>query len=83
MPSTARAITEPPAAGARVEIRDEEWMVRSVKTASTGGLAVHVTGLSELVRGKDYIFLDKLDQIRELRPEDTGLFHDDSPRYRR
>ena len=64
-------------------IRDEEWGVRSVKTASFGGLAVHVTGTSELVKGKDAIFLSELDDIQELRPEDTELVLDDSPQYRR
>ena len=71
------------APGARVEIRDEEWMVRAVKGTNFGGQAVHVVGLSELVRGKDSIFLTKLDEIRELRPEETKLVHDDSPQYRR
>ena len=71
------------APGARVEIRDEEWMVRSVKSTSLGGQAVHVVGLSELVRNKDSIFLTELDPVRELRPEKTKLVHDDSPQYRR
>jgi len=71
------------APGARVEIRDEEWMVRSVKGSTFGGHSVHVVGLSELVRGKDSIFLTELDEVRELRPEETALVHDDSPQYRR
>ncbi len=71
------------APGARVLIRDEDWMVRSAMPTSTGGTAVRVTGLSELVRGKDAIFLDDLDDITELRPEVTKLVTDDSPRYRR
>ena len=71
------------APGARVEIRDEEWMVRSVKGATFGGRALHVVGVSELVRGKDAIFLTELDEVRELRPEETQLAHDDSPQYRR
>ncbi len=71
------------APGARVEIRDEEWMVRSIKGATFGGRSVHVIGVSELVRGKEAIFLTDLDQVRELRPEETALVHDDSPQYRR
>lgn len=71
------------APGARVEIRDEEWMVRSVKASGYGGQAVHVLGLSELVRNKESIFLSRLDEIRELKPEDTALVHDDSAQYRR
>ena len=71
------------APGARVEIRDEEWMVRSVKDSRFGRHAVRVVGVSELVRGKEAIFLSELDQIRELKPEETALVHDDSPQYRR
>lgn len=71
------------APGARVEIRDEEWMVRAVKGTSTGHGSVHVIGVSELVQGKEAIFLSALDKIRPLLPEETDLVHDDSPRYRR
>lgn len=69
--------------GARVIIRDEEWIVRQTRTSSNGGVAVHVTGLSELVRGKQAIFLSELDPPEELRPESTRLVHDKSPRFRR
>ena len=71
------------APGARVEIRDEEWLVRSVRPATFGGQAVHVVGMSELVRNKDAIFLTELDSVRELLPEETKLVHDDSPQYRK
>ena len=71
------------APGGRVVVRDEEWIVRSVNHATSGGSAVRVTGTSELVRGKDAIFLSELDEIVELRPEDTELVHDPSPQYRR
>jgi len=71
------------APGARVEIRDEEWMVRTVKPTRFSGQAVHVVGVSELVRGKESIFLSELDKIHELKPEETALVHDDSPQYRR
>ncbi|HYD49939.1 MAG TPA: DEAD/DEAH box helicase, partial [Terriglobales bacterium] len=84
MPAPVRST--PPLAlapGARVVIRDEEWIVHSVKPASWGGSAVHVTGTSELVRGKPAIFLSELDGIRELRPEETALVDDLSPQYRR
>lgn len=71
------------APGARVEIRDEEWLVRSTKWRNPGGLHVTVVGVSELVRGRDAIFLSELDEIKELRPKETALVHDDSPQYRR
>ena len=71
------------APGARVEIRDEEWLVRRVTGSNFGGQSVHVMGLSELVKNKEAIFLTDLDDIRELKPEETGLVHDESPQYRR
>ena len=43
------------APGARVLVRDEEWIVRCAEKATPGDNAVHVTGLSELVRGRDAI----------------------------
>jgi ERCC4-related helicase len=69
--------------GSRVVIRDEEWLVRGNKSISTGGIALHVIGISELVRNHPAIFLSSLDEIKELKPEDTQLVVDDSPRYRR
>jgi superfamily II DNA or RNA helicase len=71
------------APGARVVVRDEEWLVRTTRSTSTGGSAVHVTGLSPLIRNKQAIFLTELDEVTELRPEDTRLVADLSPQYRR
>ena len=73
--------TFPP--GARVVIRDEEWLVKGNKPISTGGVALSVVGLSELVKNHHAIFLSTLDDIQELKPEDTQLVQDDTPRYRR
>lgn len=71
------------APGARVEVRGEEWMVRRAEPTSTSHTAVHVTGLSELVRNKTAIFLTDLDEVRVLKPEDTAFVADPSPQYRR
>lgn len=71
------------APGSRLLIRDEEWLVKSALPVTTGGAAVRAVGLSELVRNHEAVFLSKLDQIEELRPEDTKLADDDSPQYRR
>ncbi len=59
-----------------------EWAVEKCLALPTGGHAVHVKGLTELVRGHQAIFLDKLDEIRALRPEDTRLVSDDSTGFR-
>ena len=59
------------APGARVEIRDEEWMVRAVQATATGAHALRVVGVSDLVRGRDAMFLDDafafVDDVDALR----------------
>lgn len=75
-------LTQSLAPGSRVRIRDEEWMVEKCLPLPTGGYAVHVRGLSELVLSRPAIFLDTLDTVLPLRPEDTQLVSDDSPQYR-
>lgn len=37
------------APGARIEVRDSEWLVRQVNRTETGGQAIHVVGMLELV----------------------------------
>ena len=69
------------APGARVEIRDEEWVVRTVKPEASGGQAIEVTGVSGLVQAREAIFLDSIDEVTVLRPEDTALVADTSSRY--
>jgi hypothetical protein len=71
------------APGARLEIRDEEWMVRQVQPSATGGQALTVVGVSELVRGQEAIFLDRLEHVTVLDPRDTKLESDRSPGYRK
>ena len=70
-------------AGSRVEIRDEEWIIRRCVAIPTGGYEIHCTGTSELVRGHQAVFLSTLDQIAELKPEATILVNDTSPGYRK
>jgi ERCC4-related helicase len=66
-----------------VRIRDEEWMVRSAKRGTSGGVALDVVGVSDLVRGVRAVFLSAHDKFELLRPEDTELVTDPSPRYRK
>jgi SNF2 family DNA or RNA helicase len=81
--SIARSEQDVFAPGVRVLIRDEEWLVRATQSASATGSAVHVTGLSELVRNRRAIFRTELDRVIELRPEETKLAVDPSPEFRR
>jgi superfamily II DNA/RNA helicase len=70
------------APGARVLIRDAEWLVRRVDRTSTGGQALRVIGISELVRNKEAMFLSEIDQsIEVLDPADTKLVQDASSSY--
>ena len=75
----------PFAPGARVVVRDTEWLVRSVDRSSTGGQALTCVGLSELVRDKEAIFLTDLEARRRpiqiLHPADTTLVSDTSHAY--
>jgi hypothetical protein len=48
------------ASGARLRIRDEEWLVRRVDLSSDGGHLLSCEGVSDLVRGKSSLFLTKL-----------------------
>lgn len=72
------------APGARVVVRDEEWLVKGMLEVQAGsGAALRVVGLSELVRNHEAVFLTDLDQVTELKPEETTLVTDTSPQYRR
>jgi len=76
-------IDAPPPPGSRVRIRGEEWAVEKALPLPMGGYAVHVQGMSELVRHHQAIFLTPLEkEIVPLRPEDTKLVMDTSPGYR-
>lgn len=70
------------APGMRIVIRDAEWIVRRVDISSDGGQQLRCSGVSELVREKDAIFLSKLENdIKILRPEETELVTDNSSGY--
>ena len=70
------------APGARIVVRDAEWLVRKMDRTSTGGFALTVVGISELVKDKEAIFLDEIDKnIEVLDPVDTKLVPDTSSSY--
>lgn len=70
------------APGARVLIRDEEWLVRRVDPSGDGGSLLVCDGLSELVQGRTAEFLTKLeDQIDVLDPATTKLVPDVSSHF--
>jgi len=72
----------PMAPGARIVVRDEEWLVRRVDPASDGGYLLTCDGVSDLVRGQSSLFLTALEgPIEVLDPAETQLVADPSPMF--
>lgn len=70
------------APGARVVIRDEEWLIRRVDPSSDGGHLLTCDGLSELVRDQTALFLTELEgNIAVLDPAETLLVTDSSSNF--
>jgi len=73
------------APGARVVVRDAEWLVRKVDRTSTGGQKLTVVGISELVKNKEAIFLTEVEELAKpvevLDPARTKLVQDMSSSY--
>ena len=72
------------APGARVVIRDEEWLVRRVDPSTDGGWLLSCDGVSDLVRGRSALFLTQLegeDRITVLDPAKTELVADSSSHF--
>lgn len=69
--------------GARILVRDAEWMVRSCVPTSHDGFKIRATGVSEFVREEDAVFFTGLEDPGPvlLRPEDTELEPDTTPQF--
>ena len=79
MPDVASPVLSP---GARVVIRDAEWVIRRADRSPDGGYQLVCDGVSELVREREAIFLTKLEQdIQVLNPAETRLVPDPSPGF--
>jgi SNF2 family DNA or RNA helicase len=71
-----------PSPGARVVIRDEEWLVLRTDPTSDGGFLLTCDGVSDLVRGRSALFLSELEEdIEVLDPANTVLVPDTSRTY--
>ena len=72
------------APGARVLIRDAEWIVKRVDRTSTGGQSIQVVGVSQIVRHKEARFLSEIEGkgITVLDLAETELVADPSPQFR-
>src|SRR5699024_3020033 len=71
------------APGAQIIVRDEQWLVRSVRPTERDGLRIEASGASELVRDQDAVFFTELDRIDVLDPHKTELVADDTSGFRR
>ena len=71
-----------PAPGARIIVRDAQWLVRKVERTQGNGHIVHAIGLSELVRDKEAQFLTRADSIEVMDPAETAIVQDSSPNFR-
>ena len=70
-----------PTPGARIVVRDAEWIVRRADHAP-GGYQIVCDGVSELVRGREAVFLTALEPaIEVLDPAKTRLVPDDSAQF--
>ena len=70
------------APGARLVIRDTEWVLRRVDLSSDGGYQLTCDGMSELVRGQTRMFLTQIeDDIKVLDPAKTNLEQDLSDKF--
>ena len=73
--------------GARIIVRDAEWLVCRIDRTSTGSQALSVVGLSELVKEKEAVFLQDIEKqsgsgIEVLDPAETKLVPDTSSSLR-
>ena len=81
---TPVSTTAPPPPGTRIVVRDAEWVVRRIDPLPDGGSQLTCTGVSELVREREAIFLTRLEsEIKVLDPATTTLVPDTSPQFRR
>ena len=80
-PTPRRPAQIAPAPGARVVVRDAEWVVRRVDMTSGGDYQLACTGISEIVRDRQAVFLSQLERVEVLEPASTRLVADRSPGY--
>lgn len=71
------------APGMRAIIRDEEWMIKKITTNSMNVEALYCVGISPLVKDKEAIFLEDLEEIKIVDPAKIKLVPDNSPFFRR
>lgn len=72
------------APGMRIIVRCEEWMVKKVETNSLGNQTLHVTGLSELVKDYQSMFITDIEkEIEIIDPAKVHIVPDDSAFFKK
>ncbi len=76
-------VTQRDVPGARIEIRDAEWLVRRTERTSRSGNIIYAVGISGIVRDKEAVFVETLEQgIEIVDPVLTDLVPDESPYFK-
>lgn len=71
------------APGARIVVRDAEWLIKLTTRMSNDLLVVDVVGVSDFIKGRTAQFIQELeDDLKVLDPESTTLVADKSSGYR-
>src|SRR5271157_6365300 len=73
-------------AGARIRVRDAEWVVGHVEKNSVSGNVIHATGLAGIVRDRAAIFVESVEKLRGhgievVDPSNVRLVPDSSGGY--
>ncbi|HPI70144.1 MAG TPA: hypothetical protein PLF99_02350, partial [Tenuifilaceae bacterium] len=69
--------------GQRITARSEDFLINQVETNFDDSFLLYAEGISELVKGKRFVFDTKLDRIKPLDPAQTLLVPDTETGYRK
>ncbi|MDR3203607.1 MAG: DEAD/DEAH box helicase [Deltaproteobacteria bacterium] len=69
--------------GMRIVVRGEEWMVKKAALNTCGKHALYCLGVSSLVKDKEIVFLEDLENIEPVDPAQIRFVIDDSARFQR
>ncbi|MBE1532627.1 DEAD/DEAH box helicase [Actinomadura algeriensis] len=67
--------------GARIEVRDAEWIVRTCAPTGDGNFKITAVGASEFVRDEEAVFFTDIELPQQLRAEETTLEQDATARF--